>query len=88
MDELGELLAWLLWGWWADSIGNSRGSGMGKRGTARGKRPQRTQRDGLSSRVIYCGNCGKTGDHLSVRAVRLCYGRPVSEGPDYGYVRG
>lgn len=71
-----------IWPW------NWGGNSMGKKGTARGKRPQRTQRDGLSSRVIYCGNCGKTGDHLSVRAVRLCYGRPVSEGPDYGYVRG
>ena len=71
-----------IWPW------NWGGNSMGKKGTARGKRPARTERDGLSSRVIYCGNCGKTGDHLSVRAVRLCYGRPVSEGPDYGYVRG
>lgn len=81
MDELGELLAWLLWGWWTDGR-----DGMAKKGTARGKRPARV-RDGAGGRVIYCGNCGKTGDHLSVRAVRLCYGRPVSEGPDYGYVR-
>lgn len=78
-DGLADAAIWP-WNWGGNSVG--------KKGTARGKRPARTERDGLSSRVIYCGNCGKTGDHLSVRAVRLCYGRPVSEGPDYGYVRG
>jgi hypothetical protein len=88
MDELGELLAWLLWGWWLDGSGNSgRTWGMGKKGTARGKRPARP-RDGAAGRVIYCGGCGTTGEHLTVRAVRVCYGRAVIEGPDYGYVSG
>jgi hypothetical protein len=88
MDELLEWVAeWVLWPWnWG---GSGRGSGwsMGKKGTARGKRAPRV-RGGESSRVIYCGSCGTSGEHLTVAAVRHCYGRPVSEGPDFGYVRG
>lgn len=60
---------------------------MGKKGTARGKKPARV-RGGATARVIYCGGCGTTGEHLTVAAVRHCYGRPVSEGPDFGYVTG
>lgn len=85
MDEFLEWLLWVLCPWeWGTS---SKGYGVGKKGTARGKRPKRAH-GGASARVIYCGSCGQTGEHLSVRAVRQCYGRPVSEGPDYGYVSG
>lgn len=85
MDEFLEWLLWVLCPWeWSTS---SKGYGVGKKGMARGKKPARA-RDGVTGRVIYCGNCGTSGEHLSVRAVRQCYGRAVSEGPDYGYVSG
>lgn len=77
-DGLADAAIWP-WNWGGNSVG--------KKGTARGKKPARA-RDGVTGRVIYCGNCGTSGEHLSVRAVRQCYGRAVSEGPDYGYVSG
>lgn len=80
MDWLDEVLD-VLFGWMEDR------ESMGKKGTARGKKPPRT-RDGVTAKVIYCGNCGTSGEHLTVKAVRMCYGRQVSEGPDYGFVRG
>jgi hypothetical protein len=80
---------WLLFGWldWSVWPWNWGGTSVGKKGTARGKKPQRS-RDGVQGRVIYCGNCGTSGEHLGVGAVRKCYGRSVSEGPDYGFVSG
>lgn len=74
------LADWALWPW------NWGGNSVGKKGTARGKRPAR--KGAASGRVIYCGGCGTTGEHLTVAAVRHCYGRAVSEGPDFGYVTG
>lgn len=87
--DLEDFLAWLFLGWldWDVWPWNWGGTSVGKKGTARGKKPTRA-RDGATSRVIYCGGCGTTGEHLTVRAVRLCYGRAVTEGPDYGYVSG
>lgn len=58
---------------------------MAKKGTARGKRPARV-RDGVGSRVIYCENCGSTGQHIRVSEVRMCYGRGVADGRDFQWV--
>ena len=60
---------------------------MGKRGTARGKKPARV-RDGVGKKaqVLYCEKCCQTGAHVVVADVRRCYGRGVVMGRDFRWV--
>jgi len=55
----------------------------GRRGGERGM----TTTPSHAGKVILCENCGRVGEHRSTSEVRRCYGRGVTLGRDFRWVK-